>query len=350
MSQGSPTEGWLHEKESAWLYRRVAVAEPDVRKRQLFEQLATAAEEQARLWESAAARDPAAQSVPRAFYPSLRDRIVARLVGWLGPRAMRSVLAAMKLRGLSVYSGAVVAGHTMPTTVSDIGARHRRSLGGNLRATVFGINDGLLANAGLVMGVSGASGASAIVLITGAAGLLAGALSMAAGEYVSVRSQREMYEHQIALEKAEIAEYPHEEAEELALIYAARGMPLDQARDVCRKLIARPRDALDVLAREELGISADTLGSPVGAAVASFLSFAVGAAVPLLPFVLGWTGGPAVIAAAVLTAATLFVVGLAISLFTGRHAVRGGLRMVLIGTAAAALTYALGRSLGLALH
>ncbi len=350
MSQGGHSDSWRHEKESAWLYLRVATAEPDARKRQLFEQLATAAEDQARRWEAAAAREGASQSAPLIFHPSLRDRIVACLVGWLGPRAMRSVLAAMKLRGLSVYTGSAAAGHAMPTTASDVGARHRRGLGGNLRATVFGINDGLLANASLVMGVSGASGASAIVLITGAAGLLAGALSMAAGEYVSVRSQREMYEYQIALEKAEIAEYPEEEAEELALIYAARGMPLEQARDVCQKLIARPHDALDVLAREELGISVDTLGSPSGAAVASFLSFAVGAAVPLLPFVFGWVGGPAVVAAAVLTAATLFGVGLAISLFTGRHAVRGGLRMVLIGAAAAALTYALGRALGLALH
>ncbi|EQD36100.1 membrane protein containing DUF125, transmembrane [mine drainage metagenome] len=350
MSQGGHTESWRHEKESAWLYRRVAAAEPDAQKRQLFEQLATAADDQARRWEAAAVREGAPQSAPPIFQPSLRDRIVARLVGWLGPRAMRSVLAAMKLRGLSVYTGSTAAGHAMPTTASDVGARHRRGLGGNLRATVFGINDGLLANASLVMGVSGASGASTIVLITGAAGLLAGALSMAAGEYVSVRSQREMYEYQIALEKAEIAEYPEEEAEELALIYAARGMPLEQARDVCRKLIARPHDALDVLAREELGISVDTLGSPSGAAAASFLSFAVGATVPLLPFVFGWVGGPAVVAAAVLTAATLFGVGLAISLFTGRHAVRGGLRMVLIGTAAAAVTYALGRALGLALH
>ena len=350
MSPGRHSEGWLHEKESAWLYRRVAAAEPDAHKRQLFEQLASAAEDQAHRWEAAATRDGEALPESHVFHPSLRDRIVAQLVDWLGPRAMRSVLAAMKLRGLSVYSGAAVAGHAMPTTASDVGARHRRGLGGNLRATVFGINDGLLANASLVMGVSGASGASAIVLITGAAGLLAGALSMAAGEYVSVRSQREMYEHQIALERAEIAEYPDEEAEELALIYAARGMPLEQARDICRKLIARPPDALDVLAREELGISADTLGSPSGAAVASFLSFAVGAAVPLLPFVFGWVGGPAVVAAAVLTAGTLFAVGLAISLFTGRHAVRGGLRMVLIGAAAAAVTYALGRTLGLTLH
>ena len=338
---------WRHEKESAWLYRRVAAAEPDERHRQLFEQLAAAAEEQADHWEAALRRT--GSGAPE-FHPSSRAHVVARLVGWFGPRALRSVLAAMKLRGLSVYSGPAVAGHDMPTTLSEVGARHRSGLGGNLRATVFGVNDGLLANASLVMGIAGASGAPELVLITGLAGLLSGALSMAAGEYVSVRSQREMYEYQIALERAEIAEYPDEEAEELALIYAARGMPLAQAREVSQTLLARPEHALDVLAREELGLNPEMLGSPWGAAAASFLAFAFGAAVPLLPFLAGGTGGGAIVTAAALTAATLFAVGLAISLFTGRHALRGALRMVLIGGTAGLTTYLLGRALGAALH
>ena len=339
---------WLHEKESAWLYNRVAAAESDPHHRRLFEQLAAAAEEQAQRWEEAARRSGG--SITLEFQPSARARVVARLVRWVGPRALRSVLAAMKLRGLSVYSGPAVAGHDMPTTLSEVGARHRGGLGGNLRATVFGVNDGLLANASLVMGISGASSAAGWVLLTGVAGLLAGALSMAAGEYVSVRSQREMYEYQIALERAEIAEYPEEEAEELALIYAARGMPLPQAREVSQSLLSRPEHALDVLAREELGLSPELLGSPWGAAWASFLSFAFGASVPLVPFLAGGSGGPAVVAAAALTAATLFIVGLAISLFTGRHALRGALRMVLIGGAAGLVTYLLGRALSGVLH
>lgn len=350
MSPGPDTAAsWRHEKESAWLYRQVAAAEPDRRHRQLFEQLAGAAEEQAQRWEHVAQRagSPAAELT---FRPSPRARVVARLVRWLGPRALRSVLAAMKLRGLSVYSGPTVAGHDMPTTLSEVGARHRGGLGGNLRATVFGVNDGLLANASLVMGIAGASSASRLVLVTGLAGLLAGALSMAAGEYVSVRSQRELYEYQIELERAEIAEYPDEEAEELALIYAARGMPLAQAREVSQTLLARPEHALDVLAREELGLAPETLGSPWAAAWASFLSFAFGAAVPLVPFLAGSTGGTAVATAAALTAATLFTVGLAISLFTGRHALRGALRMVLIGSAAGLATYLLGHALGAALR
>ena len=341
-------DSWLHEKESAWLYRQVAAAEPDPHHRRLFEQLAEAAEEQAQRWLESVRRGGTTATL--VFRPSTRARVVARLVHWLGPRALRSVLAAMKLRGLSVYSGPAVTGHEMPTTLAEVGARHRGGLGGNLRATVFGINDGLLANASLVMGMAGAGGPPSLVWVTGVAGLMAGALSMASGEYVSVRSQREMYEYQIALERAEIAEYPEEEAEELALIYAARGMPLTQAREVSQTLLARPEHALDVLAREELGLSPELLGSPWGAAGASFLAFAVGAAVPLIPFLAGATGTTAVVSAAALTAATLFVVGLAISLFTGRHALRGALRMVLIGGAAGLLTYLLGRSLGAVLH
>ena len=346
MSHDAATS-WRHEKESAWLYRRVAAAEPDARHRQLFEQLAGAAEEQAGHWEAALRREGAAAPT---FRISTRARIVAALVDALGPRALRSVLAAMKLRGLSVYSGPAVTGHDMPTTLSDVGARHRGGLGGNLRATVFGINDGLLANASLVMGIAGAGSTPRLVLITGLAGLLSGALSMAAGEYVSVRSQREMYEYQIALERAEIAEYPDEEAEELALIYAARGMPLAQARDVSQTLLARPEHALDVLAREELGLTPELLGSPWAAAAASFLAFAIGATVPLLPFLTGSAGVRAIAITAALTGATLFAVGLAISLFTGRHALRGALRMVLIGGAAGITTYLLGRALGAALH
>jgi VIT1/CCC1 family predicted Fe2+/Mn2+ transporter len=268
----------------------------------------------------------------------------------LGPRSLRSVLAAMKLRGLSIYSAPIsVAGHAMPTTLSEVGARHRSGLGGNLRASVFGVNDGLVSNASLVLGVAGAGAASGYVLVTGVAGLLAGALSMAAGEYVSVRSQREMYEYQIALEREEVAEYPEEEAEELALIYQARGVELQQARDVSRALLSRPEQALDVLAREELGLNPDDLGSPWGAAVSSFLSFAAGATIPLVPFIARISGARALVATAVLTCTALFGVGLALSLFTGRDALRGALRMVLIGGGAGIVSFLVGRALGVAI-
>jgi VIT1/CCC1 family predicted Fe2+/Mn2+ transporter len=180
--------------------------------------------------------------------------------------------------------------------------------------------------------------------------LLAGALSMAAGEYVSVRSQRDMYEYQMALEREEVAEYPEEEAEELALIYEARGVDIQQAREMSRALLARPEQALDTLAREELGLNPDDLGSPWHAAAFSFVSFGVGATVPLIPFLLGVRGTSAIAAAAVLTLAALFAVGMVLSLFTGRAAWRGALRMLAIGGGAGIVSFLVGRALGAALR
>ena len=272
---------------------------------------------------------------------------MAHLLRLFGVRRLSPVLAAMKVRGLSVYTAPpALAGHPMPTSSVQVGARHRSAVGGNLRAAVFGINDGLISNGSLVLGVAGAGVAGTGVLMTGAAGLLAGALSMACGEYVSVRSQREMYEYQIALEREELAEYPQEEAEELALIYQARGMDLARAREVSQALLARPQQALDVLAREELGLNPDDLGSPWRAAGASFVAFAAGAALPLIPFLAGLAGERAIATVAGVTLTALFAVGLGLSLFTGRNALRGALRMVLIGGGAGAVSFLVGRALG----
>jgi VIT1/CCC1 family predicted Fe2+/Mn2+ transporter len=265
---------------------------------------------------------------------------------------MRAILAAMKLRGLSAYdaqSHVRPDGHVMPTTLAEVGVSHRRVGGGNLRAAVFGVNDGLVSNACLIMGVAGASAGNQMVLTTGVAGLLAGALSMAAGEYVSMRSQREMYEYQIGLERAELDEYPQEEAEELALIYEARGMELAKAREFSTSLIRDPVHALDVLSREELGLNPDDLGSPWGAAIFSFVAFAAGACVPLLPFVIGVAANTALRWSCVATGISLFLVGMVLSLFTGRNALRSGLRMLLIGGGAGLVTYVIGNSFGTAL-
>jgi VIT1/CCC1 family predicted Fe2+/Mn2+ transporter len=158
-------------------------------------------------------------------------------------------------------------------------------------------------------------------------------------------SQREMFEHQIGEERDELERYPAEEAEELALIYAARGIPIEEARALAKRLIANPRQALDTLAREELGLNPDDLGSPWGAAVSSFLAFAVGAMLPLAPFLFG-SGEMALPIAIGVTGAALFGVGAALSLFSGRNAVFGGLRMLLIGALAGGATYAIGQLLG----
>jgi len=338
-------ESWHEEKQSAWLYRVVAQVEHDTTKSRLFTQLAEAAEGQALIWERQIAE--VKQTLP-TFAPSLRARTVAHLLHLFGPRAIRPVLAAMKVRGISVYSGSKRATHAMPTTVSEVGGRHRTVGGGNLRAAVFGINDGLVSNASLIMGVAGAASDNTMILTAGVAGLLAGALSMAAGEYVSMRSQRELFEYQIGLERDELEEYPDEEAEELALIYHARGVALEEARAIAKSLMKEKEHALDTLAREELGLNPDDLGSPWGAAIYSFLAFTVGAVIPLVPFLLG-LGGEAVIVAAVLAGIGLFVVGALLSLFTGRGAFTSGIRMVLIGGGAGVVTYLIGHLLGASL-
>ncbi len=341
-------ENWREEKQAAYLYLLVAEREQDEAKARLFRALARAAESQAEIW--AREIEQAGGRVPERLELTPRIRIVAWLIRTFGPRAIRPVLAAMKVRGLSVYSGGHLhAGHPMPTSVEEVGYRHS-SLGGggNLRAAVFGVNDGLVSNASLVLGVAGATQDGHIVLMSGVAGLVAGAASMAAGEYVSVRSQRELYEYQIQLEREELEQYPEEEAEELALIYNARGVDMEEARRIAAEMLKDPEHALATLAREELGLNPDDLGSPVGAAAASFFSFAFGALLPLLPFLYG-AGDRPLLATVSITGVSLFVVGATLSLFTGRGALRGGLRMLLIGGSAGLVTWLVGRLLGVSL-
>jgi VIT1/CCC1 family predicted Fe2+/Mn2+ transporter len=247
--------------------------------------------------------------------------------------------------------GAPRSPRALPSEHDEVGEKHQGGAAGgsgSLRAAVFGVNDGLVSNASLILGVAGAGSDSATVLLAGVAGLLAGAFSMAAGEYVSMRSQREMYEYQIALEKAELEVYPEEEAEELALIFEARGMAADEARQYSAQLIADPARALETLTREELGLNPGELGSPWGAALASFVAFAIGGVIPLVPY-LAARGHHALGASIALSAAALFAVGAAISLFTGRSALAGGLRMLGIGAAAGAVTYAIGSAVGVGL-
>ena len=336
---GDTLERWRSEKTAAYLSGAVAAAEPDPAKAKLFGQMAEAAETQAGIL----AKD--LRSVP-AFTPSMRARIIAGLLGIFGPRAMRHALSATKVRGVSVYRGQVAEeGHPMPTSVEEVGRRHKNYGSGTLRAGVFGVNDGLVSNTLLVMGVAGAAVDSHIILLTGIAGLLAGAFSMAAGEFISMLSQKEMFEYQIAQEKDELERYPKEEAEELALIYQARGVPIEEARHMASHLIANPEKALDTLSREELGLNPDELGSPIGAAISSFLTFSAGACLPLIPYVLGLSQHGVAIAAAI-SGTALFCVGAALSLFSGRNALLGGARMLAIGAAAATATYFMGSLFG----
>lgn len=340
---------WLEEKRSVHLYQAIADTETIASRKALFAQLAIEAEHQAGLWVQAI--KDAGQKPPHQFTPELRVRVVIWLIRHMGAERILPVLAANKIRGLSVYNSSQLTGtrktgyHPVPKSVKDIGASHRgTSHSGGLRAAVFGVNDGLVSIACLIMGVAGAASANSVILLTGVAGLLAGAFSMAAGEYISMRSQREMFEYQIGLEREELAQYPEEEADELALIYVARGMPEDEAHAMAKHMIADPELGLDTLAREELGLNPDELGSPWLAAFSSFFAFVAGGVIPMLPYL--FVFGYALQVSIALTGLALFGIGAILSLFTGRDALWGGLRMLLIGGFAGMLTYFIGDFLG----
>ncbi len=226
-------------------------------------------------------------------------------------------------------------------------AWHHAGRSGTLRAAVFGVSDGLVSNLSLVMGFVGANADQQLVVLAGVAGLLAGAFSMAAGEWISMQSQRELFERQLQLEREELKVMPEQEEAELAGLYRRKGIPAADAARLAHHLMQDPEVALDTKAREELGLDPAQLGSPWGAAISSCISFAVGAFVPLLPFLL--TSGTLAFAVAVaLSAVALFTVGAAVSLFTGRSAVFSGARQIAIGVLAAAVTFGVGHLIGVA--
>lgn len=258
-------------------------------------------------------------------------------------------------RGLAPVGAApVAAGATAPRApVGWVPARlperdeswHGTSRSGTLRAAIFGINDGVVSNLSLVMGVAGAAVEPRIIVLAGIAGLLAGAFSMAAGEYISMQSQRETFQRQIELEREEMLIMPEEEERELAGIYRAKGVPIADARRIAAALMEDPEAALDTKVREELGLDPDELGSPWGAAASSFISFGVGAAVPLVPYIL-LTGTSALIVAFAAAMTSLFLVGAGVSLVTGRGLLFSASRQVLIGAVAASVTFLVGSLIG----
>jgi vacuolar iron transporter family protein len=234
---------------------------------------------------------------------------------------------------------------------SEIGQKenwHRTGRSGTLRAMIFGVSDGLVSNLSLIMGVAGAATANpSFILLAGIAGLLAGAFSMAAGEYISMQSQRELFERQIALERAEMEAMPEEEEAELAASYRSKGFSPEEAARIAHRIFADPDAALAILVREELGLDPDELGSPIGASVGSFAAFAVGAAVPVIPYLFG--GGTMIVMISLgLSLVALFAVGAAVSLLTGRSLVFSGVRQLGIGLAAAIVTFAIGSLIGVA--
>ena len=223
-------------------------------------------------------------------------------------------------------------------------------MGGNaLRAAVLGGNDGLVSNFSLVMGIAGATNGQKEVLLTGMAGLLAGALSMALGEWISVKSSQELYENQMQLEMDELEHNPEGEERELALIYMSKGIESEKAKQMAHEVMQDKNQAHEVLVREELGISSEELkGSAMEAALASFFFFAIGALLPVIPFF--FIGGiKATMLSASLSALGLFLIGAIITLFTGKSMLYSGMRQVIFGLAAAAITYSIGKWIGVSL-
>lgn len=344
--RASAQSSWYEEQRAAYLYRACAAAETGAIRAELFLRLAGEAEAQSAIWR--AKITARGSPPPPPFAADARTRLVATLVHWWGPRPLQPVLAAMRVRGMALDAGGAGfdGGHAERPAGNGIEFRQRRlGTGGNLRAAVFGVNDGLVSNASLVLGVTGAGADPRTILVAGVAGLAAGAFAMAAGEYVAARSQRELFEQQIAFERDELRQYPEAEARELAMIYAAKGLSPKQAQRLAKRLVADPERALDTLAREERGLIPVEPGSPFAAAARSFAAFGAGAALPLLPF-LFIAGTKALPVALALTAVAMFAIGAMLSLFTGRSAWFSGARMLALGMLAGGVTFAIGRLVG----
>jgi VIT1/CCC1 family predicted Fe2+/Mn2+ transporter/rubrerythrin len=358
-------KAYLDERSSALLYQTMSEVEKDSRIAEVYRRISQTETEHAQHWYQRAADTGITFA---EFKPSWRIRTLVRLSKRFGPGMILPAIQNMEQTGVSDYStmeGAAsmqsqeqshsrlmtqitsaVRGGLGGGVLMQLEGRHRSAGGNALRAAVLGANDGLVSNLSLVMGVAGATLAGKGVLIAGLAGLLAGAISMALGEWLSVQSSRELYSNQIATEKEEIETSPEEETEELALIYESRGFNKATAMNLASQILANKETAVDTLAREELGINPDELGgSAWEAAITSFILFAIGAVLPVAPF-LFTSGMPAVYISIGLSTVGLFLLGAVITLFTGKTILYSGFRMVIFGLIAAAVTFGIGRLIG----
>lgn len=357
---------WQDEVDSVALYHTLADLEEDPKLASVYRRLAATEERHAQFWEQKL--HEAGQTLPPRR-PGWRTRVLGWLAKRFGVQMVLPTITTIERFGDAGYRAQPETAHTaMPgqersharllvslakngglsgEAVAQLEGRHRGGGGNALRASVLGANDGLLSNLNLVMGVAGATASNHVVIITGLAGLLAGASSMALGEWLSVQSSRELYERQIAIEAQELEEQPEEERTELALIYEAKGLPRDEARALAEKIMSNPDTALDTLAREELGIDPKELGgSPWTAGGASFFLFAIGAIVPVLPFFF-LTGTAAMLLSMGVAGVALFLIGAGITLLTGRGVLFAGARQVLFGLVTAGIIFGIGRAVAL---
>lgn len=355
-----------HEIDSTYLYETLASIEKDPSLAEVYRRLASVERRHAEQWTARLQQQGAAAPVPA---PSPRARLLAWLARRLGPAVILPTAASLEQVDSHAYAlqaapdlAAQERSHgrllreiaggqpgLAGSTIAQLEGRHRAVGGNALRAAVLGANDGLVSNLSLVMGVAGAALSGQAILISGLAGLLAGAFSMALGEWLSVQSSRELYARQLSTERAEIRAAPEEEIEELVLIYRARGIPESEARRVAEGVMRDEAQALETLAREELAIAPQELGgSAWEAAAASFLLFAVGAIIPVLPFMF-LANARGVFASLALSGAGLFVIGAGTTLFTARPVIWSGTRQVIFGLAAAGITFGIGRLIGVSL-
>ncbi|WP_417068649.1 VIT1/CCC1 transporter family protein [Niveibacterium terrae] len=358
------------EIDGAALYRALAEVESCPELAEVYLRLAAVEQAHAEFW-LAHLREEDGQA--RAPAIGWRTRILIALARRLGPRIVLPTLARDETRNRGIYDqqpeargsgmddqershARLLAMLASPSAQSwnggryaQLEGRHRVGGGNVLRAAVLGANDGLVSTFCLIAGVAGADAAPQTLLTTAVAGALAGACSMAMGEWVSMQSARELLEREVATEADELAARPEEEMEELTLIYRAKGIPEDQAHSIARQVMANQESALDTLVKEELGINPDELGgSPYAAAASSFAVFLLGALVPVLPLLLVGAG-EALIASLAASLLGLFALGAAITVFTGRNALVSGLRQAIIGIAAAAVTFGIGHLFGIAI-
>ena len=354
---------WNDEMDGVALYQALAAASEGER-REIFEELAEAELVHAKHWSDLLVELGRPAPTDADHRLGRRTRLLTFLARRFGPRAVLPMVESAEVRDAGHYDevpeasrkmavderlhARVVAGLSPANVRGGIvrGERwHRGDASGALRAAIFGVNDGLVSNLSLVMGVVGASTSRKFVLLAGLAGLLAGAFSMGAGEYISISSQRELFEREIQLEAEEIAAMPEEEAHELALIYRAKGIPKAEAEALAKGIMSDQQHALDTMAREELGLNPEELGSPWGVAFSSFGAFATGAIFPVLPYLFGGGTAAFVVAVAVAVVA-LFSVGAGISVLTGKSLLRAGARQLLVGGLAAAATFGIGKLIG----
>ena len=349
------------ELSAAARYQMLAGAEHDPGRRAIFESMAGTELRHAAHWAEMLGMDGSrlrpARLSPGLFLLSLIARLFgpARLLPLLvrgestGAQAYQATPAAAPL--IADERDHLIALRQMAAAKVDQDMPHPeggflRGEGGTLRAAVLGINDGLVSNFSLVMGVAGGTEDPRFIILAGVAGLLAGAFSMAAGEYISMRTQRDVYESMIARERAELDQWPDEEEKELSLIYKRKGLTAAEADLVAARLMSNREVALETKVREELGLDPKDLGSPWGAAVYSMIAFVIGAVVPILPFLAGGEGGAAVLISAGMSTAALAVVGGGLAWFSGINALWGSTRMVTLGGLAASVTYGVGRLIG----